>query len=270
MIRPVLLSLLLPLLVCRHAMCAEPPVPMASGSAQVEAGFLLPGEYSQFTTVADLEARFGKENVSVVESESVAGSVERSLVLFADDPSRRAYVAFHDSAKLVDVAGITIRDGQSRWRGKHGVHVGMSLAELRKINGKPFYFSGFDAGLHGWVHDGWSPALDDDDGSLGRLDADEGEHMYFEVELGLRDAAKQLPGGHWPVDDASVSSDDPRYPRLGELVEVTAIRASTSLDDEWTDAAHPRRLRLAIAADSTAGLDVPGRAGMIATVRSDN
>jgi hypothetical protein len=30
-----------------------------------------------------------------------------------------------------------------------------------------------------------------------------------------------------------ISSDDPNYPKLGELVEVESITAWSSLDDEW-------------------------------------
>ena len=39
---------------------------------------------------------------------------------------------------------VFIRDHGSRWRGKGGVHVGMSFAELRERNGKAFGFTGFD------------------------------------------------------------------------------------------------------------------------------
>jgi hypothetical protein len=204
--------------------------PASVGDAPADASFILPGTFSQRTTVADLEARFGKANVRIVEARD--GTLARSVVLFADDPSRRAYVDFHDAIGLEGLRAIVVRDAGSRWRGKQGVHVGMSLADLRERNGKPFWFTGFDDQRRGWARDQWSPALDGDDGSLGALDVGEGEHMYFGVELGLRGAAKDLPVDAYPHDD-SVSSDDPRYPRLGELVGVTAIDATTSLDDEW-------------------------------------
>jgi hypothetical protein len=197
-----------------------------------DGAFVLPGDFSQGTSVTDLETRFGKANVKIVEV-PVDGGVSRSVELFPDDPLRRAYVVFYDELALEGVASISVRDPGSIWRGKHGAHVGMSFADLRRINGKPFYFSGFDSEHRGWVHDTWSPALDDDDGRLGALDVDEGEHMYFNVDLGLRNGAEGIPAGAYPVDDFSISSDDPRYPRLDELVEVTAIGASTSLDDEW-------------------------------------
>ena len=205
------------------------PSPSNDANATADNAFALPGDYAQSTSLADLEARFGKANVQVTHGPGEDGVYHR-VVLFPDDPTRRAFVEFYEDAPPSGVHAISVRDRDSRWRGKHGVHVGMSLAELRAINGKPFYFSGFDGEGRGLVHDAWSPALDGDDGSLGTLDVEEGEHMYFEVELGLRAGA---PAGAVPAEEASVSSDDPRYPRLGELVEVTGFGGTTSLDDEW-------------------------------------
>jgi hypothetical protein len=215
--------------------CQRETAPVAVDQAQLQppdSAFLLPGDFSQQTSLADLQARFGKPNLRVVERAGEDNALLRSVVLFPDDPSRRAYVEFHDAEKLNGLASISVRDAGSRWRGKQGVHVGMSFADVRKRNGKPFYFAGFDSDGRGWIRDQWSPALSENDDRLGALDVGEGEHMYFGVDLGLVAQVKGAPAGTWPVDD-SVSSDDPRYPRLGELVEVTAISAYTSLDDEW-------------------------------------
>ena len=212
---------------------APPPTQPAARDAKVspaDSSFVLPGAYSQRTTVADLEARFGKANVKI--EQEPGDPRRRAVVLFPNDSTRRAYVTFHDAEALKDVAGISVSDADSMWRGKHGVHVGMSFAALRKLNGKPFWFTGFDSEKRGSVHDQWSPALDADDGQLGAFDVEEGEHMYFGVELGLRGSAGDIPASAYPADD-SVSSDDPRFPRLGELIVVTAFNASTSLDDEW-------------------------------------
>jgi hypothetical protein len=203
----------------------------APQGAPTDSLFLLPGTFSQRTTVADLETRFGKSNVKISEVRNDDGTLERSVVLFPEDPARRAFVGFHDETNLSDLQSISVRDAGSLWRGKHGVHVGMSFADLRKVNGRPFWFSGFDSEHRGWVRDQWSPALDDDT-PLGALDVDGEDHMYFGVDLGLRGQAKDIPVDAYPSDD-SISSDDPRYPRLGEIVEVTAITATTSLDDEW-------------------------------------
>lgn len=206
--------------------CASGP---DAGAPADAAAFLLPGTFSEQTTLTDLQARFGPANVRVVEP---GGDGERTVVLFEADPSRRAFVEFHDDKALTGVRSISVRDAGSRWRGKRGVHVGMAFAALHAANGKPFVYSGFDGQGRGWAHDQWSPALDDDDASLGRLDVDEGEQMYFNVELVLRDRGAGIPADAYPHDD-NLLSDDPRYPRLGELVEVGGFSASTSLDDEW-------------------------------------
>lgn len=197
-----------------------------------DATFVLPGTFSKQTTVADLQRRFGKANVRITSEPDGSSDSRPRVVLFPDDPTRRAYVSFHDADTLTILASISVRDAGSRWRGKHGIHIGMPFAELRRVNGKPFGFSGFNSEHRGWAHDQWSLALDDEDSRLGALDVDEGEHMSFGVNLGLRGQVENIPAGAYPHDDVSLSSDDPRYPRLGELVEVVGITASTSLDDE--------------------------------------
>ncbi len=206
-----------------------PAAPIAEPSA--DALLVLPGAFAEATTVADFETMFGNSNVEVTEVRDADGTVLRSLVLFPDDPLRRAYVGFHDAGAMTGLASILVNDAGSLWRGKQGVHVGMSFADLRKANGKPFHFSGFDDEHRAWVRDQWSPVLDDD-ATPGALDVQESDRLYFGVDLGVRGGGKHLPATDYPMED-STSSDDPRYPRLGEIGEVTAISAYSSLDDEW-------------------------------------
>lgn len=221
------------LCACQPAGLRAPAVGVA-GAEPVDAAddamaWVLPGAYSEFTTRADLESRFGAANVELVESREDDGRISRGLVLFPHDPRRRAHVAFHDDENLALLRSIEVRDAGSQWRGKHGVRIGMSLAELQRINGKPFYLSGFDAEGRGYARDQWSPALDDDDRALGALDVDGDDRLYFGVDFALR-----TQGGDtdWPRDE-HLSSDDPRWPRLGESVVVVAFSAWSSLDDEW-------------------------------------
>lgn len=209
------------------APAAAPKEPRASAAATAADAFLrLPGDYAEHTTVADLETRFGKANV---RRETVP---EPRLVLFPDDPSRRAYVTFHQADTFEQLAGIAVTDAGSRWRGKRGVRLGMTLAELQALNRKPFMLFVHDRTQHSRVHDGWSPALDEDDGALGALDVEEGERLYFDVRLGPADPAAVQAIAGLPADE-QVSSADPRYRELRELIVVTGIGASSSLDDEW-------------------------------------
>ena len=206
---------------------ATPP-PRDTGTASLapssDAFLVLPGDYSQRTTVADLEARFGKSNVRK-ETEP-----NPRIVLYPDDPARRAYVTFFED-DFKELARISVSDPGSLWRGKHGTHIGMSFAKLRELNGKPFYFF-FDDQKRGSVHDSWSPSLSDEDSTLGAFDVTEGDHMYFNIELGFADPAGSGQSGSLPVDE-QVSSDDPRLQHLGKQIIVTGLGASNSLDDEW-------------------------------------
>jgi hypothetical protein len=203
-------------------------------SSPADKAMILPGTFAESTTLADLEALFGKANVKAASTPAEYGA---DMVLFPDDPARRAYVRFYDS-DATHLSSISIRDAGSRWRGKQGVRIGMSLAELQKLNGKPFYFTGFNEQGSWVVHDSWSPYLSDTEAHpIGNLDVGDDEHMYFDVDLGLRDQGKNIPPDAYPRNERdksnSVDSDDPRYPRLGEIVEITGFSATTSLDDEW-------------------------------------
>jgi hypothetical protein len=207
--------------------CASAPLVDVVGD---DARFVLPGRFSELTTRADLDAMFGTANVSLFEARDDDGRLWRSLVLFAQDPRRRAYLTFHDDANLAQLASIEVRDAGSLWRGKRGVRIGMSLAEVRAINGKPFALFGFDDRQRATVRDQWSPAIGDD-ATLGALDVDEGERLYFGVQFGPR--AHPPPARDAFPRNEYLPSDDPRLDALGELAEVTAFSAWSSLDDEW-------------------------------------
>ena len=191
--------------------------------------WVLPGTFTQGTSLADLETRFGADNVRRVKPD--ADTYASEAILFPDDPTRRAHVSFHDCEQLDQLRSIEIRDRASRWRGKHGVHVGMSFEEVRARNGKGFGFSGFGRDGFGRVHDQWSPAVGDD-ATLGKLDVEEGDRMYFDVMLGIRSDVPASATSIVPRDEY-IASDDPRIPQLAPLLEVVGFGASTSLDDEW-------------------------------------
>ncbi len=201
-------------------------------AAPAPAPWILPGAFSELTTMDDLRTRFGAANVVIVASPEEGAPDARSVVIFPDDPARRAYVRFHDDEAFALLASIEVRDAASVWRGKHGVRVGMTLAEVRAINGKPFYLSGFDTQGRGYARGQWSPALDDDDASLGALDVDGEDRLYFGVDFILRAGATAPDRSAWPRDEY-LSSDDTRWPGLGDAVVVDAILAWSSLDDEW-------------------------------------
>jgi len=211
------------LVLCASTACQHgTPSRTSAEEPRPDTELVLPGGFSEQTTVADLEARFGASNVTIADVPDGLGATRRGVVLFADDPTRRAYVRFYEEEPLRHLASVTVTDAGSLWRGKLGVRIGTSFAELGERNGAAFWFRGFDTGRQGMVRDGWD---------AGALDVSEGEALYFGVDLRLR--GEVAPDAAVPHGDDAISSDDPRYPMLGGLAEVSAITAWSSLDDEW-------------------------------------
>jgi len=77
---------------------------------------------------------------------AVAGPDGTSLnasILYGSDPKRRLEVLWQNEAARSDVSLIVIT-GQSQWSAPKGLRLGLALAALEKLNGKPFKMSGFD------------------------------------------------------------------------------------------------------------------------------
>lgn len=184
-----------------------------------DADLVLPGTFSEDTTVEDFKTRYGADNVVVGE----LPDGEKGLILFPNDPTLRAYVRFYDAEPMGHLASITVVDPQSRWRGKGGVRIGMPLAEIVQKNANRFFLFGFEDG-EAQVRDGWD---------AGKLDVQEGERLYFGIDLRLRPPVANIPKDDYPAG-GQWATDDPQYPRLGEIAEVSGMSAWSSLDDEWS------------------------------------
>jgi hypothetical protein len=171
-------------------------------SATVPATWILPGDFSPDTTLQDLQRRFGTDNVKAQEIPGAEGESFRGVVLFADDPTRRATVYFQDPQNLLGLAMVSIDEDRSQWKLASGVGIGTSLSELRRINGKPFTFSGFDWDYGGTIID-WHG---------GKLAPASDEAVFARIQL-------RMPQGDvgdkaYPQGDSRFSSDDPRWKDL--------------------------------------------------------
>jgi len=96
------------------------------------------------TSEKSLIGRFGAKNVKrqtvpVVESETADGTV-----IYPDDAKRRATLIWKNAKKRDVAETIYITDQPSLWKLPNDITVGTTLAELEKMNGKPFKLSGFD------------------------------------------------------------------------------------------------------------------------------
>ena len=81
------------------------------------------------------------------------GSKMKASVLYPNDPKRRLEVLWNNDAARSDTSVIAI-NGRSQWAAPKGIKLGMTLAALEKLNGRPFKLNGFgpdgSASIAGW------------------------------------------------------------------------------------------------------------------------
>jgi len=89
-----------------------------------------------------LATAFGSKNVTYTEIE-VAGSKVGTTIMFPKDPQRRLEVWW---SNLTNRSGtyLILINGQSTWTAPGGMRLSMTMAQLEKLNGKPFKLKGFD------------------------------------------------------------------------------------------------------------------------------
>ena len=169
---------------------------------------MLPQAFTAGESLASLQARFGAANVRVEDIPGAEGDMVRGVVLFPDDPSRRAYLHFADAENLRGLALVRIVDPGSTWTLGDDVHMGTTLAELVARNGAPIDFSGF-----GWDYGG---AIGGFHG--GKLEPRNGSWPRSSFRLSPRPGTEANAG--LPMGDATFSSDDPKFADLATSVVV--------------------------------------------------
>jgi hypothetical protein len=87
-----------------------------------------------------LAMSFGFRNVTATKVEANGTKVPAS-VIFPDDPQQRLEVWWKNSSSGIYLIVI---NGQSDWTAPGGLHLGLTLAELEKLNHKSFKLKGFD------------------------------------------------------------------------------------------------------------------------------
>jgi hypothetical protein len=97
---------------------------------------------------------YDPKNVDFGEVDAGPGKSMASII-YPKDPKRRLEVWWSDMDKRKDVYLIAI-NGSSTWTGPGGLRLGLSLADLQKLNRKPFKLRGFDkdktATVSDWDH----------------------------------------------------------------------------------------------------------------------
>jgi hypothetical protein len=101
------------------------------------------GVFARDSSHAKLASAFQSRNVTFTQVDASSGGKAMASVLYGKDPKRRLEVWWSKPASRSDTHLIVI-NGQSDWVAPGELHLGLALAELEKLNGKPFKLSGFD------------------------------------------------------------------------------------------------------------------------------
>lgn len=155
-----------------------------------------------------LMLRYGDE--AVIQDGLFSGVEDityKGLVLHPRSPEWRIEVFFADET-MSRVARLTLHDAKTSHWNAAGVTLGSTLAEVQKINGKPFLVTGVDSDFSGFVVD-WKG------GVLGRpLPGGCGVVVRF----GRGNDIKDAPSGD------RISSKDARLLKWGPAVEQIEVR----------------------------------------------
>ncbi|MFC5569664.1 hypothetical protein ACFPN1_06275 [Lysobacter yangpyeongensis] len=197
------------------------PAP-ADRTAAPSAALILPGVFAPDSTPDTLRRQFGDANVQIGEVPGAEGETARGVILFPDDPERRAYLYFQDASALRGLAQVRIAETTSQWRMDDGIAIGTPLAELVRRNGQPITFSGL-----GWDYGGIVQDLHG-----GALAAQREGPVMRSWRLVPRDPEAASADDDYPIGDGSFRSDDPRWPRQGETLAVGELWVSFPGEDD--------------------------------------
>ena len=118
------------------------------------------GAFARDSHHLKLTMTYDPKNVDFGEVDAGPGKSMASII-YPHDPKRRLEVWWADMDKRKDLYLIAI-SGLSTWTGPGGLRLGISLADLEKLNRKPFKLRGFD-------RDKTAPVSDWDQGALAAL-----------------------------------------------------------------------------------------------------
>lgn len=111
-----------------------------------------------------LAMTFETKNITFTEVDANGGTKVPASVVYPNDPKRRLEVWWSNPAERSGIYLIDIH-GKSTWTAPGGMKLGLTLAQLEKLNKKPFKIKGFDK-------DGVATVSDWDGGALASLPGD--------------------------------------------------------------------------------------------------
>ena len=109
------------------------------------------GPFSKDSSNLKLAMVFDPKNVAFADEE-VSGSKVAASIVYPKDPKRRLEIWWQNSANRSGLYLILI-NGQSTWVAPGGMKLGLTLADLEKLNHKAFKLKGFDKDNNATVSD---------------------------------------------------------------------------------------------------------------------
>jgi hypothetical protein len=167
------------------------------------------GVFAKDSSHLKLAMKYDSRNVVFGQVDGPDGSKIPASILYPNDPRRRLEVLWNNQAGRSDTQVIAI-NGKSQWGAPKGLKLGLALAALEKMNGRPFKLSGFGA-------DGAALVLGWEDGALGSLPGgcNVGVRL-FEDPKAPEEARNAVAG------DKELSSNEPSLravrPTVGEIL----------------------------------------------------
>jgi hypothetical protein len=155
------------------------------------------GAFAKNSNHVRLAQAFGSENIIHTEIEGAENTRLQASVLFPRDPRQRLEVVWENDAARTNTFLIVIK-GNSAWTAPRGLHLGMPLDEIEKLNGRAFK-------LRGFAEDG-SMVLDWQGGALATLPGGCKVSLRLVAHANAPEAARQRVAGRKELvsNDASV------------------------------------------------------------------
>jgi hypothetical protein len=164
------------------------------------------GVFAKDSTHLKLAIKYDSRNIAFGDVDGPDGSKIKASILFPSDPRRRLEVLWNNEASRSDTSIIAI-NGKSQWTAPKGLKLGMPLAAIEKLNGKPFKVGAFGT-------DGSASVLGWEGGALSSLPGG--------CKVGLRLAADSKA----PADARNAVTGDKQF--LSNDASVRAVKPSVS------------------------------------------
>jgi hypothetical protein len=122
-----------------HAAHAAPVKPYSATSRVVACS----GLFAKDSSHLKLAMTYDAKNITFTDVDADNGAKTQATVLYPNEPKQRLEVWWSNPAARTGTYLIVI-NGKSTWTAPGGMKLGLTLAQLEKLNHKPFKLKGFD------------------------------------------------------------------------------------------------------------------------------